>query len=241
MIQNRTGARPEGARSVLRSGAFWWLGILLLLPSACGRQDVPDAAPAPDAARQVQAELLRGELAGGGQYYYELRLAEKRIHLCHSGISIRHYAFSDPRLGSSRLANLSRQRDEPWLYRVWRGTFLEPANSLQRKQIIPGDERTRPTPGAAGVIPPTMEELIPVPDDFRIQCPEGLAILVHLNGPIPYTFVEESPWAKRWRNFQEAFQWEGPDQIRLRLEMDGATGAAFFRSYAEKPDLLIIL
>jgi len=241
MMYWRSEIGSFGSEGRRRFRNLFWLGILLLLPAACSRPEAPDAPPVPSAALQLQEKYLRGELAMSGQYYYELRLAEKRIHLCHSGVSVRHYAFTDPRLGSSRLANRDRQKQDPWLYRVWQGAFLEPSNDLQRKQIIPGDERTRPTPGAAGVIPPTMEELIPVPTDFRVQCPDGLAILVHLNGPIPYTFIEVTPWEKRRRNFEEAFQWGSPDQVRISLEMGAEDGAAFFRSFPEKPDLLIIL
>jgi hypothetical protein len=234
---NTRGNRPHPRHHALAALVL----ALALTGLGCGPSQ-PEPWPQPTKTQQVQILQARTRLAADNLFYYELRLGEGAIHLCHSGVSLRKYPIQKITVGQPRFLHITRESDTPWIQRTWMDGELSPPWEIRRIQIIPGDERTRPTPDAAGIIPPTMEEIIPAPADFRLRFKDGLDLWFHLNGSIPYAVREPgSPWERRWADFQEAFGFGPAPRVRLRLEMDAAVGAAMFRSFPQDLTLLITL
>lgn len=214
---------------------------LMLLGSGCSTTQ-PEPWPQPNQVQQTQLMQERTRLAADNLFYYELRLGERAIHLCHSGVSLRKYPVQSIEVGQPRFCYLTRESDQPWIQRTWMDGELSPPWEIRRIQIIPGDERTRPTPEVAGIIPPTMEEIIPVPADFRLRFKDGLDVWFHLNGSIPYAVRESaSPWKQRWEDFGESIGFGPASRVRLRVVMDAADGAAMFRSFPQDLTLLVTL
>ncbi len=214
---------------------------LALIGSGCSSSP-PEPWPQPSHAQQAQLLQERTRLAADNLFYYELRLGERAIHLCHSGVSLRKYPVQTIEVGQPRFCYLTRESDQPWIQRTWMDGALSPPWEIRRIRIIPGDERTRPTPEVAGIIPPTMEEIIPVPADFRLRFKDVLDVWFHLEGSIPYAVRESaSPWARLWEDFGESVGFGPASRVRLRVVMDAADGAAMFRSFPQDLTLLVTL
>ncbi len=97
-----------------------------------------------------------------------------------------------------------------------------------------------PTPDAEGVIPPTLEELTPVPASFKILFPGSRCVQVDLQGEISGKQRPASRARRWWDDFFQGLNARPANIPRLRLEMDAKTGAALFRSFQESPVFLVI-
>jgi len=187
-----------------------------------------------------QITLLRGRLAAQDRYYFELRLSEQSLVLCHSGVDVARYPFVGLRVGVPRLLWVRRGASEPWIGEVWADASLNPPLVIERVRIIPGNEATRPTPDAAGVVPATLQELTAVPPSFQIVFPDSRCIQVDLKGQIAGKVREVSAFRLWWDDFREGLGLRPAHRLRLRLEMDAADGASLYRSFPEGPAFLTL-
>lgn len=214
-------------------------GVLLAF-SGCKKAPEPTVFSAPTPEVQAQISAQRAQMAASGFFYLELRLSDQAIHLCHSGVSLKRYPYQKLEIGNPRIWLFQRHTAKPWLHAVWTDATLAPERDIKRIQIIPGDESTRPTPEVAGVIPPTLEEIIPVPPVYRINFKEGLTVEVQLEGPIPYAVKEISPLQERLQDLKEIFGFTPAAHTQLRASMKAADGAALYRSFPDLPELLVV-
>lgn len=213
---------------------------LLLAATGCKKAAEPTAFPAPPPEVQARISEMRAQMAASGFFYLELRLSDQAIHLCHSGVSLKRYPYQKLEIGNPRIWLFQRHTAKPWLHAVWTDATLAPERQIQRIQIIPGDESTRPTPEVAGVIPPTLEEIIPVPPVYRINFKEGLTVEVQLEGPIPYAVKEISPLQERLEDLKEIFGFTPAAHTQLRASMKAGDGAALYRSFPDLPEMLVV-
>ena len=213
---------------------------VLLAASGCKKAPEPTAFPSPTADVQAQISEQRAQMAASGFFYLELRLSDQAIHLCHSGVSLKRYPYQRLEIGNPRIWLFQRHTAKPWLHAVWTDATLDPERDVKRVQIIPGDESTRPTPEVAGVIPPTLEEIIPVPPEYRINFKEVLTMEVRLEGPIPYAVKEISPLQERLKDLKEIFGFTPAAHTQLRATMNAADGAALYRSFPDLPEMLVV-
>lgn len=198
----------------------------------------PAQAPAPGGNAVL---LERSALAASKRFYLELDLSQRELRLCHTGAMIAAYAAKSLEVGSPRRFLLARVADDRWIAATWSQGHLDPPAQVHRIRIIPGDETTTPTPGTAGVEPPTLEDLIPVPPAFRIQFEGGRTLLVVLEGEIPGARMEVSSWRGRWEEFLQGLGLRPADPFRIRLRLDAVQGAALYRSFpSDPPELLVV-
>jgi hypothetical protein len=212
----------------------------LLAVSGCRKAPEPTAFPTPTPEAQAQISEQRAQMAASGFFYLELRLSDQAIHLCHSGVSLKRYPYQKLEIGNPQVWFFRRHTAKPWLHAAWTDATLAPERDIRRIQIIPGDESTRPTPEVAGIIPPTLEEIIPVPPVYRINFKEGLTVEVLLEGPIPYAVQEISPAQERLQDLKEIFGFTPAAHTQLRATMQAADGAALYRSFPELPEMLVV-
>ncbi len=208
----------------------------LLLAAACSG-GAPARTPVLDARR---TDLLRGQLASSGRYYFELRLSEAAVILCHSGVEITRYPASELRVGVPRIAGIPRGGAEPWAGEIWSPAALDPPLVVERVRIIPGNEATRPTPDAAGVVPPTLSDLTPVPPSFQIVFPDSRCIQVDLRGEISGKVHARSRLASWWDDFLQGLDVRQPHRVRFRMTMDAKDGAGLYRSFPDSPAFLVV-
>jgi hypothetical protein len=208
--------------------------------------EVP-AVPAPQAAQQetpappsdIQALVLieRARLAASGRYYLQLDLSVPSISICHSGVAIATYPIQSLAVGYPRIFLVPEKGSENWIGEAWTLGHLEPAKVFQRVKVVPGGAETA-TPD---YLPPTIEELIAVPPVYSIQFDNRRAVRVILDGKIPATTMEISPWRERWEDFLEGLGAREADAIRIRIHLQGADGASLFRSFPDDPPELLIV
>lgn len=226
---------PTALRRLLSQVACGAL-LLTTLALGCG-SGTSSAAPSGESNRFAP---LRASLASSGKYYYELRVSEQTITLCHSGVEIARYPTGAVQVGFPRVLWISSGGDEPWVGEIWTGAALDPPLVVERVRIIPGNKATRPTPSAPGVLPPTLEELIAVPSSYRIVFPDTRCIQVHLIGKIPGKVSETDRVDAWWADFQEGIGLKPSHRLRLRVEMEATPGAALFRSFTDSPSFLVL-
>lgn len=200
------------------------------------------SAPAQAPASEEKAVLLRrAALAASKRFYLELDLSQRELRLCHTGATIATYEAKSLEVGSPRRFLLSRVAHDRWIAAAWSQGHLDPPAQIHRIRIIPGDEATTPTPGTAGVEPPTLEDLIPVPPAYRIQFEGGRTLLVVLEGEIPGARMKVSSWQSRWDEFLQGLGLRQADPFRIRLRLDAVQGAALYRSFpSDPPELLVV-
>lgn len=209
--------------------AFVYLAVLAVEPLTTADEGSPSIL------------VQRQTLAASERFYLELDLSRKEIRLCHTGATLAVYPVDSVEVGFPRRLFWTRRNSGLWIGRTWSQGHLDPPMEVRRIRIVPGDDTTSPTPGQATVIPPTLEDLVPVPRRFRILFADGRVLLAELKGEIPGARMAGSPWRTRWREFQEGLGLKAADPLRLRLRMDAATGAALYRSFpADPPDLLVV-
>ena len=216
------------------------LGILTLVlaTGVLVSQEVP---PSDAGEKDAAVAQRRAALAQTGRYYLELLVSGQEIRLCHSGVWIARYPFKDLGAGYRRIALVPRGSAGDWIADLWPAGRLDPPAQQKRLKIIPGDETTSPTPGKADVIPPTLEELIPVPPLYFIRFEDGRAIEIILRGEIPGARLEVSTWRQRWNDFLAGLGLRPAEALRVRVTMDAKDGSALFRSLPQGPaDLLVV-
>jgi len=187
-----------------------------------------------------QLLVLRARLAAQDRYYFELRLSEKSLVLCHSGVDVARYPFAGLRVGVPRTLWFRRGASEPWIGEIWSDATLNPPLVIERVRIIPGNEATRPTPDAAGVIPATLQELTAVPPSFLIVFPDSRCIQVDLKGEIAGKVRQVSGLSLWWEDFREGLGLRPAHRLRVRVEMEASDGASLYRSFPETPAFLTL-
>lgn len=214
------------------------LALALLTSAFAHRAQAPEGV-SPELSAEILAEKAR--LAATGHFYLELSLSDSRISICHSGVSVQSYAILKFSIGGLRVFFFPKSKPPQWLGETWTLGHLEPAKAMQRIQIKPGDAATTPTPESPDVIPPTLEELTPVPQAYSIQFDDQRAIQVVLIGQIPGAVLQTSPAKARWGEFLAALGFRDADQTRIRIEVSAADGASLFRSFPDSPPELLLL
>ena len=198
----------------------------------------PPPGPAPPGERLVDE---RGRLALSNKFYLELSVGALEIRICHSGIAVATYKLTSLEVGYPRVFWVPRQSLGPWIDDTWAKAHLDPNKVVQRVKIIPGDASTAPTPDAPGVIPPSLEELTPVPRSYAVRCEGDRAIVFDLLGEIPGALLKTEDPRSRWHGFLTALGFEPSESLRLRARISAAEGAAFYRSFPDgEPELLIL-
>ena len=205
-------------------------GLLPLAPAAQEPVEVP-----PEVRALVTIE--RGRLAASGRFYLELNLPASQLNLCHSGVAIATYPVWDVAVGHPRIFFFPTSRAGDWIGEAWTQGHLEPGKVIQRQKIIPGgSEDVKP-----GYLPPTLEELIPVPPVYSIQFNDMVALRVISEGELTGAVQEASLSRERWEEFLGALGFRPADRLRILVHMKGADSASLYRSFPDDPpDLLIV-
>lgn len=244
----RRSMRGPGAFSIaLRIfSATLLLGLSALALAGGDTPPVPSSAPANGAPA---APVLftgrtgpdRTRAAVSNTFYLELALGARELRICHSGVALGTYPMTALTVAYPRILFFPRSHVGDWVDDIWTGAHLDPEKVVQRVKIVPGDTATTPTPDKPGVVPPTMEELTPVPQDFALRCSDDRAIFIHLEGQIPGSVKQDAVKASRWDDFLEALGLKESEAIRLQATLSAPDGAAFYRSFPDGTPPLFVL
>ncbi len=268
MPEPRRGTSSESPRPALRA-ALEWLppkgpgprGTLLAIVGATGLLlSVAAAGAAPPSQpdtveRQIQRftrenDLLskRLELAKGGGFYLLFDRPRSRLVLMLRSAVLQEWPVQGVEVGTPRVAFLSRNLRTDWQGRIWTKGALDPPREKERLVIEApppkaggDDEDTEP----AVPIPPTPEEMYPVPPRFLVRYDGGLSLEVRRMGD-----TAEERGSSLWGLGHRVIHWVADiwavarptplDTVRLRLVLKPEDAASLYRALPPNTKLLVI-
>lgn len=235
-------------RAALRLTANTIVLLTAAVVLACG---TPPAAPADagdpraEAARlqQTNAVLQRQiELAGGKAFYLVLDPSAPDLALMLRGAELQRYGVRGLQVGQPRVAWADRRDAQPWQGVIWNAGTLDPLRQVDRlviQQPEPPKEGEEPEPPP---VPPTAEELYPVPSRYHIRFLDGLSIEIR-----PLDADAEAGrfarlwawWTAKWHDVAAALGSADRDLVRLRIVLAPDDAESLYR--ALPPDVRLIV
>lgn len=236
-------------RGLSLGGAVMFATVLV---GGCGRAP---AAAGQDGLRREVAALQRSttllqrqiELAASKDFYLVFDPAAPDLSLMLRGAELQRYAVLGAQVGRARVAWFGRRADREWHGVVWTDGTLEPLRQIDRL-VVQGAE-----PGTAGAeadtevkpppIPPTAEELYPVPSRYLIRFAGGLSVEVRPRE----ADADRGRWARlrAWagaksRDVGAAVQAKDRDMIRLRLVLKPKDAESLYRALPPAVRLIVL-
>lgn len=242
------GAAPRMIRwrlsALIWSAAFAWY----LMPAAWAQ--APPVLNTDVAARELTmlqrrtAALERQlELARGKDFYLVLDPSGPDLSLMLRGAGLQRYAVLGVQVGRPRVWWVRRGRGVEWQGPIWSGGELDPQRPLDRL-VVETDE-----PGREGeeakppTIPPTAEELYPVPSRYQIRFSGGLSIEVRPREADQSTSRLSrfrAWWTARWHDTWAALFASERDAVRLRVVLKPEDAASLYRALPPSTHLLVL-
>jgi len=229
--------------ALLLAGAI----ALGLVAAGCGTEKA--AAPAADVHSQI-ARLQRStnllqrqiDLANGKDFYLVLDPAAGDITLMLMGAELQRYQVLGLQVGQPRVAWMTRPDPRAWQDIVWAHGELDPPRQIDRfvmQAAPPTKEGTEATPP----VPPTPEEMYPVPSRYHVRFDDGLSIEIR---PLD-TDTEAGRFARlrawftaKWHDAKDAAFDRERDAVRLRIALNPKDAASLYRSLPPAVRLLIL-
>lgn len=248
MRQRPAGASgtPPAAPRERWIGALAAAALLAALPAAAVE---PLDAEAARLARENELLAKRVELARGKDFYVLLDRPRSRLVLMLRGAVLHEWPVRGVEVGTPRVAFLSRKAGADWQGRIWSGGRLDPPRERERMVIEAppprqgGDaEQSEP----AVPIPPTPEELYPVPARYHVRYEGGLSLEIRLastpsgeRGPGFWSRLL-ARLAQWWSDLRAAARIRPLDTVRVRLVLAPDDAASFYRALPPDTKLLVI-
>jgi hypothetical protein len=234
-------------RAWIRSGTVLVAGAAVACDAGCAK---PEEARAPDAVARV-ARLQRAngllqrqvDLAAGKDFYLVLEPGASNLTLMLNGAELQRYPVVGLQVGEPRVSWIARRDRRAWRDTIWSKGELDPPRQLDRFVVQappPAEGGAEPEPPP---VPPTPEEMYPVPRRYHVRFDEGWSIEVRPLDADPQAGraarLAASASAKAHDVFAAAF-WRKSDAVRLRLALAPKDAASLYRSLPPAVRLLIL-
>jgi hypothetical protein len=232
-----------------------WLGgmaaVLVataLAAAGCGRGALPAAAadPRAEAARlqRTNAQLQKQiELAAGKEFYLVLDPKTAGLTLMLKGAPLQRFTVLGLQVGHPRAGWVSRRDPRHAQSVIWSGGELDPPRQIDRLVIQaaePGKEAPESTPPP---IPPTPEEMYPVPSRYHVRFADGLSVEIlprEADKTVGRWAHFRAAAAEKWHDTLAALSLSGRDAIRLRITLDPEEAKSFYRSLPPAVRLIVL-
>jgi hypothetical protein len=222
-------------------------GVAGLSIWACAK---PDAGPEPSnlparAARLQRANSLlqrQVELAEGKEFYLVLDPGASGLTLMLSGAELQRYPVIGLQVGQPRVSWFTRDDPRPWQDVVWSHGELDPPRQIDRLVIqAPPPSKDAVEPESPPV-PPTPEEMYPVPSRYHVRFDDGRSIEVR-----PLDADQDAGtlarfrgwWSAGWHDAAAAAFGRDRDGLRLRIALSPKDAASLYRSLPPAVRLVI--
>lgn len=216
--------------------------------AACERRAAPVAAsdPRSDAARlqRTNAQLQKQiELAAGKEFYLVLDPATSGLTLMLKGAPLQRFTVLGLQVGHPRAAWVSDRDPRHVQSVIWSGGELDPPRQIDRLVIQaaePGKEAPESTPPP---IPPTPEELYPVPSRYHVRFADGLSMEIlprEADASVGRWAHARAAMAEKWRDILAALRVSERDAIRLRVTLDPKDAQSVYRSLPPAVRLIVL-
>jgi len=224
------------------------LGAAGLAAATCSKHE---AAPTPSNLRAQAARFQRVgsllqrqiELANGKEFYLVLDPGAPDLTLMLSGAELQRYPVIGLQVGEPRVTWITRRGPRRWQDVVWSRGELDPPRQIDRLVVQaapPGKDAAEPeTPP----VPPTPEEMYPVPSRYQVRFDEGWSIEVR-----PLDVDEQAGraarfrawWSAKWHDVVAAVFRRDRDAVRLRIALSPKDAASLYRSLPPAVRLVIL-
>ena len=222
--------------------------IVIGAAAGCQRAAAPAAAadPRAEAARlqRTNAQLQKQiELAAGKEFYLVLDPAASGLTLMLKGAPLQRFTVRGLQVGHPRVAWMSARDPRHVQSVIWSGGELDPPRAIDRLVIQsaePGKEATESTPPP---IPPTPEELYPVPSRYHVRFADGLSVEIlprEADASVGRWAHTRAAMAEQWRDIFSALRRSDRDAIRLRITLDPNDAQSFYRSLPPAVRLIVL-
>ncbi len=245
-MANLERGNPGGARRT--AVAILAIAAGVLAPAAAAPGGGEDARIEIERLRRENAILRKHvELADGKEFYLVLDPGSSSLRLMLRGAVLQDYRVQRIEIGSPRVAFVVRELPEGWRGRTWNAGNLVPPRDRERMEVEAppptSDPEYEPPPPT---IPPTPEELYPVPRRFHVRFAGGLSLEFLRKGEADSAsgrwqgFLE---WAEsRFADLRSALDPEAPDAdgVRVRLTLLPRDVDSLYRALPPDTKLLIL-
>jgi len=233
-----------------RARCGWGLAMVAVgvLAAACTR------APATQKSTDLRTEVARLqrtsallqrqiELASEKEFYLVIDPAASAVSLMLRGAELQRYPVLGLQIGHSRVSWVGRHDPRPWQGTIWSNGELNPPRQIDRLVIQaapPGKDVAEPEPAE---IPPTAEELYPVPMRYHIRFAGGLSLEIRpreADANAGRWARLWASWSAKWRDVAAAILTRDRDVVRLRMAMNPKDAESLYRSLPPAVRLIVL-
>jgi len=218
------------------------------LAGSCQRAALPPepSDPRSGAARleRTNAQLQKQiELAAGQEFYLVLDPKTAGLTLMLKGAPLQRFTVIGLQVGQPRVAWMSKRDPRHVQSVIWSGGELDPPRQIDRLVIQaaePGKDAPESTPPA---VPPTPEELYPVPSRYHVRFADGLSVEIlprEADQSVGRWAHARAAMAEKWHDIVSAVRASGRDAIRLRVTLDPKEAQSFYRSLPPAVRLIVL-
>jgi len=223
-------------------------GAASLATMTCAKHETTSQAPdiRVEVARLQRANTLlqqQIDLAGGKDFYLVLDPDAGAISLMLKGALLQRYPVVGLQVGRPRVSWFTRAESRPWQDVVWSGGELDPPRAIDRLVIEAAPPSKDAAEPEAPPVPPTPEELYPVPSRYHVRFDEGRSIEVRpldVDTRAGRLARLRAWWGATWRDGIAAVFHAEDDAVRMRLVLKPEDAAALYRSLPPSVRLIIL-
>jgi hypothetical protein len=183
------------------------------------------------------------ELASGKDFYLVLDPEASELTLMLSGTELQRCRVLGLRVGQPRVSWLRRRDARPWQDATWSHGELDPPRQIDRlvmQAAPPGkDAAAEPDPP----VPPTPEEMYPVPSRYQVRFDEGRSIEIRpldADAQAGRLARLRAWWSAKWHDVVAAVFGSDRDVVRLRIVLAPKDAASLYRSLPPAVRLIIV-
>ncbi len=183
------------------------------------------------------------ELAGAKQFYLVLDPGASDITLMLGGAELQTFPVLGMQVGQPRIAWVTRRDPRPWQDAIWSHGELDPPRALDRLVIEAAPPSKDTAEPEAPPVPPTPEELYPVPWRYQVRFDEGRSIEVRpldADAQAGKLARLRAWWSAKWRDVLASVARADRDAVRLRIVLNPKDAASLYRSLPPAVRLVIL-
>ncbi len=224
------------------------IGLAVMMTAACShapaeKRDMDRRTEVAQLKRATGLLQRQVELASGKDFYLVLDPATSGLTLMLRGARLQRYAVLGLQVGHPRVAWFGERDPRPVQGVVWPGGELDPPRQLDRLVIQAGEPGKETGDPATPPIPPTPEELYPVPSRYHVRFEDGLSVEIRPREADAtagrWTRLRAS-WSARWRDALAAVRASDRDAVRLRVVLNPKDAESLYRSLPPAVNLIVL-
>ncbi len=234
------------APSLRRTCAVLALAALGAAVVACSTPAAPQAgAPSELASLQRSTALLQiqVDLAASREFYLVYDTKASDLALMLRGAELQRYQVLGAQVGRPRVSWFGRAIANAWEGVAWAKGTLEPPRQIDRLVMQGPEPGKGETEAKVPPIPPTAEELYPVPSRYLIRFDAGRSVEIRpreADASLGRWAKFKAAWSTRWHDAYAAAFGSREDAVRLRLVLKPKDAESLYRALPPSVRLIVL-